>query len=226
MQNDPQAEPTPPPSTDQIQVGVSASQLGLSQSANVPRPSTKKIILIASSTIGAIVVLFTVLSLTGVIAFSEFRTVSYANSTGSKFKLQFYSKHSVTTLESGQKQLISRVSNDGAFPLTLSIAHASSNGYNSIRSCTGLVKVFDIQNVQLDRKIAVCDFGARGNLPSGSVYVAGIEHDSQAYIITISQDYSSINISNSAAAQESLTRFGLDPYQDDIKRIIASVQVL
>jgi hypothetical protein len=177
--------------------------------------------------IGLIVLggVFAGLVFTNIIALSQFKSLNYTNSKGTHFQLTFYTKHSTKQLQSGNTQLVSKVSKDDKFPLTLSISDSNENGYARAKDCASFTKVFDVQNSNLNQTISVCDFGKQGNLPAGTVYVAGFTQNNQQYIVSIGQDYSSIDLSSQSGAQQSLSRFGLDSYQEDIKTIVSSIKV-
>lgn len=216
-------EPTAP---GQMQVGMSASQLGLHEPKSKLFDFNPKQLIIKG--IVALVVLgavFTALIMTNIIALSEFKSVGYTNTKGTSFNLDFYSKHGSKRLNSGNKQLVSKVSKDGKFPIALSISTDETSSYNRAKDCASFTKVFDVQNNNLNQKISVCDFGKQGNLPAGGVYIAGFMHNDKAHIVTIGQDYGDINPSSQSGAEESLTRFGMEPYKADIERIISSIKV-
>ncbi len=119
----------------------------------------------------------------------------------------------------------SKVTKDDKFPVTLSISDSTDSGYARTKDCGSYAKVFDVQNNALNQTISVCDFGKQGDLPAGGVYIAGIALNNQYYIVTIGQDYSGIDLSSQSGARQSLGRFGLDPYQDDIKTIVSSIKM-
>lgn len=208
-----------------MQPGMSASQLGLNQprrELNVKGPLLK--IIAGLVVIGGA---FAVLVFTNIIALSEFKTVNYTNSAGGHYSFQFYAKHSNKTLSSGNTELVSKVSEDGKFPITMSIAQGpvSSMDKNGVKGCTGpLPKVFDVQNSNLKQKISVCYFPVANGGPVG-VYIAAFSANDKANIVTISQDLSGTDLSSQSGAQKSLSKFGIDPYQDDIKKIVASIKV-
>lgn len=215
------------PAPAQAQIGLSASQLGLNQPKNkLFDISPKQLMirgLVALIIIGSI---FTALLMTNIISFSEFKNVGYTDSKGTNYKLEYYSKHGSKQLKSGNKQLVSKVSKDGKFPIALSISTGDDmRGYNRAKDCSSFTKVFDVQNDNLDQKISICDFGKQGQLPSGGVYIAGFLHNNKAHIIAIGQDYGDIDLSSQSGAQKSLTRFGMEPYRADIERIISSIKV-
>lgn len=226
--------PSTPAASDQIQVGMSASQMGF----NEPKSklfdfnfNPKKLLikgLVALVIVGGI---FAALIAMNIIALSEFKTTSYVNNKGTQFKFVFYAKHTSKELASGNTQLISKVSKDGKFPLALSIttSDSTSSGYSRAKDCTSFAKVVDVQNNNLDQKISVCDIQSgtqvSGRDASDTVYIAGFMHSNQAYIITIGQDYSDIDLTSKSGAQESLTRFGMKPYKEDIEKIISSIKI-
>jgi hypothetical protein len=216
------------PTVEQSQTGLSASQLGLNQSMDTkPSMNPKKLLL--RGLIGFILLgaLFAVLVFTNIIALNKFKTVEYTNSSGTKFSLAFYTKHSTKSLKSGNTQLVSKVSEDGKYPLALSIAtgEITTLDKNGIKECSGpLPKEFEVQNNNLNQKISVCSFPSTNGSPSG-VYVMGFASNNKANIVTISQDLSGVDLSSQSGAQQSLPKFGLDSYQDDIKKIVASINV-
>lgn len=219
----------PEPSSGQMQAGMSASQMGYNQPKKKLFDLNPKQLIIKG--IIALVVLggiFSALVFTNIIALSEFKTLSYTNSKGSAYKVDFYTKHGSKQLKSGNTQLVSKVSKDGKFPLAFSIANGEVSGYNRVKDCAGFTKVFDVQNNNLNQKISVCDgsnLSSGGQNPSGGVYLAGFLHNDQVHIITMGQDYADIDLSSQSGAQESLSKFGLEPYKQDIERIISSIKV-
>ncbi len=209
----------------QLQVGMSASQMGWSQS-NVNRSwfNLKKLILYCIVVLIVLGGIFAVLVSTNIIALSKFKTIDYVNSKGTHYSLSFYTKHGTKLLNSGNTELVSKVSAEGKFPITLSIDNGDQNGYNRVKNCGNLTKLSEIQNNNLNQKISLCSIPLGNNIPSG-VYVAGIMFNNQASIITIGQDLSHTDISSQASAKQSLTKFGIDSYQDDITKIIASIKI-
>jgi hypothetical protein len=210
---------------DQMQIGMSASQMGLNQSkSKVFDFDFKKLLvkgLVALIVLGGVIA---VMVFTNIIALSQFKTIDYTNSRGNHYSLMFYTKHGSKTLKSGNPELVSKVSVDGKFPITLSIASGNESGYARAKNCSGFTKVFDVQNDSLNQKISVCNLPLGQNVPNG-VYIAGILYKNQTSIVTISQDISSTDLSGPSGAQQSLAKFGLDPYQDDITKIIASIKI-
>ncbi len=218
-------QPSIPPN-GQMQVGKSASQMGWNQS-KTSSFDFKKLVVKSVVILAVLGGVFAALVFTNIIALSQLKTISYTNSSGTHYSLTFYTKHTTKTLKSGNTELVSKVSEGGNYPLTLSIASGpiSELDKNGIKTCGGpLPKVFDIQNNNLNQQISVCSFPSTNGEPVG-VYVMGFATNNQANIVTISQDLSSENTSNQSAAQQSLAKFGLDPYQDDIKQIVASIKV-
>lgn len=165
-----------------------------------------------------------------VVSIGRFKTISYDNNKGGNYSLKFYKKYSTKEMESGTRQLVSKTSKDNKFPLVFMITKApSASVYDRLKNCTGFRKIFDAQNDNLGQKISVCDIvldKSRTKIVKGTqngVYIAGFTQDDISHIITISQDYSDIDLSNRDAAQEALTKFGLDAYEKDIKTIISSI---
>src|ERR1035437_6440607 len=214
-------QPTFPADT-QMQGGMSASQMGLNQPNNKLFDFNLKTLII-KGVVGFVVLggIFAVLVATNIIALSQFKTVEYTNSSGTHYNLTFYTKHGTKTLSSDNTALVSKVSEGGKYPLTLSIANSDASGYARLKDCdsVSLSKAFDVQNNNLNQKIAVCSIPLSQSVPYG-VYVAGILYNSQESIVTISQDLSGVDLSSQSGAQQSITKFGLGPYQDDITKIL------
>lgn len=208
----------------QMQVGIPENQVGWIQPSNKSGSDVKKLIVKAVFGLVILGAVVAVLFFSNIITFSEFKTLSYTNSKGTRFQLTFYAKHSSKQLQSGNTQLVSKVSKNGKFPVVLSISDSNDIGYARVKECGGYTKAFDVENKALNQTISVCDFGKQSNIPAG-VYVAGISQDNKYYIVTIGQDYSGIGLSSQSEAQKSLSRFGLDSYQDDIRTIISSIKV-
>lgn len=209
-------------------VGMSASQLGLNQSKNkLPYVSYKKLLLSSLVMVLTAGVLLGVLVVTGVISLSRFKSLDYTNSDGVHYRLDFYSQHTASKLQSGNNQLVSKVSLDDKLPLVLSISTTPLSGYTRLKDCASFKKVLDVQNKNLDQKISVCDFGvnARGQ-QADITYVAGFKVNEQAHVVTIGQDYSSVKLSSQSDAQQSLNKLGLGAYKDDVARIISSIKVV
>ncbi|QQS18041.1 hypothetical protein IPL68_05345 [Candidatus Saccharibacteria bacterium] len=213
------------PSNGQMQVGMSASQMGYNEPKNklLDFNPTK---LITKAVVGFVALggILAVLVATNIIPLSQFKTIEYVNSKGIHYRLNFYTKHSTKTISAGNTQLVSKVSKGGKFPLTLSIANGDESWYSRVKNCGSYTKVFDVQNDNLDQKISVCNLPLGQNTPAG-VYVAGILYNNQTSIVTFSQDLSGTDLSSPSGAQQSLAKFGLDPYQDDIRKITASIKV-
>jgi len=218
----------PDPSSGQVQPGMSASQMGYNQPKSKPNGlNSKKLLVIGLISLAVLIAVFAVLVFMNIITLSEFKTLNYTNSNGTNYKVDFYTKHSSRQLDSGNTQLISKVSKYGKFPLTLSISSGgeiSELNRNGIKNCSGpLPKALDVQNNNVNQTIAVC-YAPMKDSPVG-VYVAGFENNNKAHIITIGQDVSGIDLSSQSGAKESLTKFGIEPYKSDIERIISSIKV-
>lgn len=220
-------EPTPP-TNGQMQVGMSASQMGWSQSQGKGSDFNIKKLPI-KGLVGLVVLggVFAVLLYTNIIALSKFKTIDYINLNGTHYNLTFYTKHTTTTLKSGNTSLVSKVSKGGKYPLMLTISSGpiSELDKNGIKECSGpFPKVFEVHNNSLNQQISVCSFPPTNGATLG-VYVLGFASNNQSNIVTISQDLSGMDLSSQSGAQQSLNKFGLEPYQDDITKIIASIKV-
>lgn len=212
---------------NQTMVGMSASQMGLNNSRKESSINIKKLIIGTMSILVGLSVVLAILIATNTIALSTFKPVKYSDSKGTNYQLTFYSKHTTRELKTGNQQLVSKVSEDGKFPLTLSISTSDSNntnGYEKYKNCGSFTKVFDVQNNNLQQNIAVCDVLA-GTEANAGVYIAVFTDNNQTHVITISQDISGADLTNSATAQQSIQKFGMQPYEEDIKKIVASIKV-
>lgn len=203
---------------------LSASQMGLNGPSNKQGLNIKKLIIGLLIGLAAICIVLVVLIATNVITLSEFKMVTYTDLKDTKYQLTFYSKHTTTELKSGNQQLVSKVSEDGKYPITLSIATSDASGYDKYKNCGSFTKVFEVQNSNLNQNIAVCDVLASTEAKAG-VYIAVFSENNQTHILTISQDLSGVDTSSPSAAKNSLQKFGLQPYDNDIKTIIASIKV-
>jgi hypothetical protein len=160
--------------------------------------------------------------------FKQFETVTYTNSKHVRYELDFYKKYSTTKLQSGNTQLVSKVSKDGKLPIAFSIATGEASAYDQLKNCGQYKKLFSVQNDNLKQSIVVCDMQssqiASNKDYSNTVYIAAFLYKNQTNVITVAQDYSKINTSNQAEMQAATAKFGLQPYQSDIKKIIGSIQ--
>lgn len=246
-QPNPTLNPTsvyPEPTSGQIQVGMSASQLGLHEPKSKLFDFNPKQLII-KGLVGLVIVggIFTALVMTNIITLSEFKTLSYTSSGGTHYKLDFYTKHSSKQLKSGNTMLVSKVSKYGKYPVALSIhtGDSSALNINGIKTCSGpWPKAMDVQNNNINQTIAVCYMPlSQKDAPVG-VYVAGFEYNNQAHIVTIAQDLGDFDVSSQSGAKDFLTKFdlssqsgaidfltkfGIEPYKADIERIVSSIKV-
>ncbi|MCA9331740.1 hypothetical protein KC968_02230 [Candidatus Saccharibacteria bacterium] len=208
------------------QFPLSASELGyLDMQASRPPISRKKIIIGAILVFGVLAVFIGLLLFMNIISFSKFKSVSY-NSKGFHYKLDFYGRYKSSHLTSGGEQLISRVSVQNKIPISISItSNTNATGYSMIKNCANFKKLFSVYNEHLKQDIAVCDAAGSNPQYAGGVYLAGFVYDGAYHVITIAQDYSQVDISDHNAAKATLLRFGLDVYHEDIKKIIASIEI-
>jgi len=220
----PDSQPTPTASHPYL--GVSASQLGMNGPSKEKFFSNpKRMIAGLVITLLAISIAFAILLATHIIVLSEFKTIHFTNSKGTNYSLNFYTNYKVSTL-TGTKSpvLLSKVSKDGKFPLELTITTSDASGYSRLENCANFTKVFDVKNDKLGQNIAVCDAlnGKGGGLV---IYIAGFLKDDHLQTMTFTQDTNGADTSSQAAAQKSLAKFGMTPYQNDIKKIISSIDV-
>ena len=204
---------------------ISASQMGVNgpmkehSAINMRRLAIR--IIIGSA---ALLVLFAILVLTNVIPLKEFKTTSYTTSSGTNYSLLFYSKNTTKTSKSGSTELISKVSKDGKFPIIFSLSSTAGEVvYNKLKECSGYTKVGEVENKNLNKTIAICDFTPEGAGEDG-VYVAAFLLDGQSQVIAIGQDYGELDTTSTAGGQEALKKFGLKPYTADIEKIIGSIK--
>ncbi|HEU0266731.1 MAG TPA: hypothetical protein VFQ70_03830 [Candidatus Saccharimonadaceae bacterium] len=214
------------PMSGQMQAGMSASQMGW----NRPKISSfnfKKLLVKSIATLVVLGGVFVALVFTNIIPINRFETVHYTSSGGASYSLSFYTDHTKKTLQSGTTELVSKVSKDGKFPLTLSIQSGplADLNQNGIKTCDGpLPKAFDVYNDKLNQQISVCYLPVPNDAPPG-VYVMGFAANGQANIVTISQDISGTGVSSRSSALKSASEVGIGTYQGDIKQIVASIVV-
>jgi hypothetical protein len=203
-----QPQQVSPLTTQTPQYPMSASQMGLSQPKDKFLDfNVKKLVIKGVMALVLIGIIFTGLVFANIFAGSEFNSISYDNANGENYNLKFYSKHSSKNTKSGTKQLVSKVSKDGKFPVNLSIAGGKNglSGYDRLKDCASFSKVFDVQNNNLNQKISVCnaiDGNVSGQSSKGTVYIAGFTHNDKVHIVTISQDYADIDKSSQSGAKE------------------------
>lgn len=218
----------PEPSYGQMQAGMSASQMGYNQPKSKINLNPKNLII--KGLLGLVVLagVFSVLVFTNIISLSKFKNIEYTSIKGTKYRLDFYAKHSKEQGKSGSTQLVSKVSKDGKLPIVLLISTGDSSALNKngIKTCSGaLPKAMDARNNSINQTISICYMPQQRAGEPVVVYVAGFEYNNQAHIVTISQDMEGIDLSSQGAAKESLTKFGLEPYKSDIERIVSSIKV-
>ncbi len=215
------------PPTGPMQSGLSASQMGYNKPKSKRSDfSLKMFVVKVIIGLAVLLVVGAVLVFTNIIALSEFKTINYTNSNGTTYKMDFYSRHSTTQLETGNTRLVSKVSKGGKFPIGLFITSGDSSNLNKngIKTCSGpLPKALDVRNNHINQTVAVCYAPVKDG-PAG-VYIAGFEYNNQAHIVTISQNTEGADVSSPSNAVETLKKFGIEPYKPDIERIISSIQV-
>lgn len=230
IQNPNSPYPNLPPG--QFPIGVSASQMGFNQPKNRLLDFSPKELVI-KGVVGLIILIlvFFALVFTNILAITEFKNIGYTTTNDTRYKLDFYSRHSTKKTPSDSTQLISKVSKGGKFPLSLVIESGDNKNYSytKLKDCSSFRKVFDVPNDNIRQNISVCDplYGKQidGQNASDAVYVAGFIHNDNVTIITIGQDYGDINLSSQKTAKESLEKFGMAPYKEDIAKIISSIKV-
>lgn len=228
----PSTQPTQPITDPSLQFGstqpgLSASQLGLNEpKKGLLNINVKKLII---GIIGALIIIagiITALVLTNVIALTEFKTVRYTTPDGTNFALSFYSRHGINELNSGGKQLVSKVSKGGKLPVTLLLSSPTgTSSYNRLKDCSGARKVMEVQNDNLNQTITLCDYGESERIPADGIYLGGFMHNEKAYIVTIGQDLGGMELTSPQTARESLEKVGLTPYKANIDKIVSSIKV-
>jgi hypothetical protein len=184
---------------------------------------------IAAIGVAILAVIFLLLLLTGTFSSGGLKTVNYTNSKGVTYNLKFSSKYETRKLLDGNYELVSTVPKAGKYPLTMSIGLVNPETSSGVRKCDGYDKLFDVQNRHIGQKISVCDISTESDDPAESatsiVYIAGFLQDGKAHLITFSQDAPEINLNRTTESQEEMAKFGLQPYQEDIRTIVASIKV-
>ena len=250
----PSGAPSPQPQTplnQQPSNTVTSGQAGgqefitgnqLPESYSKPARNNNKMMVRLSAAAVLLIVVLVVLILTNIIALSRFKTINYSNGEGASFKLKFYSKHTLkNTFQSQQptsganpnlKELVSKVSIDDKYPLTMFISGSpgasqlSGNGKQAAldNDCTknGLTKAFEVKMSSINDNVAVCSITSNGIL---IFYIATFRSSDNLYVATVSQDVNwSTVLSNSSSAKQGLDKIGLDTYQDDVTTILSSIQ--
>lgn len=147
--------------------------------------------------------------------FGEFKTVKIKNSQGS-YALAFYKKSTRKAI-SDNTQLVSSVSKGGKLPVVVSVEYGDTSAYEKLKTCDGMAKVTQVTNKNVKQDITICDTAKRANKPGA--YVAGFVYKDKLHIINIGQDLSSTN------GQDTVEKYGLDPYKADLEKIVASIKV-
>lgn len=211
---------------NQSQTILSASQMGYTQpqskihNINIKRLALRLLIILSL----LLLVLF-VLIQKNIIAFSEFKRVNYISTNADSYSFDFYAKHTSSKLKSGNTQLISKQSKEGRLPLTLSIVSVEDiSSYSKLQNCNGYKKVSDVHNTYLDQVISICNFAKSSSEPH-AVYIAGFTDNDRVHVITVSQDTRSLSLSDLKDPNNSLSKFGIEIYLDDIERIITSLEL-
>lgn len=166
-----------------------------------------------------------------------FKTITYDNGVGSKFKLSFDSRYSTNKVfsPSGQSTganpnllgLYSHKSQNGKAPLTMFISSselttANQTRYANNNGCARLPVAFTVHNDYLKKDLNICAI-KQNNIDI--MYIAVFTDTSKFYAITIGQaiDFQKAS-SSKQAAQSALDSAGLDVYQGNIQKIIASIR--
>ena len=167
----------------------------------------------------------------GLLPWSKFKTITYDNGAGAKFRLKFYSGYSQkpakettnsNTLNAPSKVLVSSKSLKGKAPITLSIARGiPAEAYRDSSKCPGQ---FDVNNKNFDGAIIVCPISMqKTDIAYLAVFKSG-KHNLGAFIIQDIDEKDQLKDLNSA--QEFLKKVGLEPYKKDIKIILGSIKPL
>lgn len=190
----------------------------------------KKYFIIVAASLVALVLLYSI----GFISFGKFRTITYDNGNGAKYKLTFYSKHSAAAesppLYRGEeyKALNSRYSINGKDPISLTIrsyALDRTDIYQLSETCEApMSKLVTVFNNSINKEINICAESTDPRLVT--FYFATFSYESKKHLVSISQklDFSSTAEGGTDAAQVIEDKLGLEAYTEDIKSIVSSIK--
>ncbi|HSX47810.1 MAG TPA: hypothetical protein VLF63_03475 [Patescibacteria group bacterium] len=180
-------------------------------------------------TIGAIVA---ALNFTSILPISKFKNITYDNGRGSSFQLKFYSRHSVKDApgsKSGLQELVSKVSNQGFYPLTLNITKGTQKPRSNLLNCGypyASSETLKILNKPTGNEVNLCSIHNQGiNAPI--LYLGILQSGSDYYALLFNQDANFKKIlSSPQEARAGLQKIDISAYSSDIKTIVASVKPL
>lgn len=172
--------------------------------------------------VGTVAALF----FTGVISLTGLKNVSYTSQRGTEYGLQFYTDYEEKQISNGDVALISAVSKKDKFPVILNISSTEDTGSKRYGDdCSMFSKVMDVENKNLDQTLNVCGLSANESDEESAVYIIEFIANDQNHLVTIAQDYGSIDLSNAETMEASQAKIGLAAYNDDIKKILSSIKL-
>jgi hypothetical protein len=168
----------------------------------------------------------------------RFKTITYNNGLGAKFKLQFYGKYypskdyttsdptkalhqNQSSYKNGVTGLASKVSVNSNYPLWFAISAnsidpASTSSYPAGQTlpCVSGTAVFTVTNTALKQKILICNSNVVQGRPS---YTATFAYRQKLYFVIMTQVASKAQLTNSSDV-------GLSDYRSDLTTIIQSIK--
>ncbi len=192
--------------------------------------------------IGVVVILVGLLI--GVLAsglLSSWKTITYDNGKGSKYTLSFYSRYEVknlldtdkttadfTSSTSPSKKLVSKVSKDKKYPLTLYITSVSFDrggevAYRRFQTCPHTApKAFSVHNDYANSDVNLCAINQDGK---DIIYIGVFKDKTDVYLVMALQDIDySKALTDPKSAQKLLDKLDLKVYQSDLEKIIGSIK--
>lgn len=166
------------------------------------------------------------LLLTDVISLDGFKKVNFTSQRGTEYSFRFYKSHAEVRSATGGTGLISDVSRNEKFPIVINISSSDDTGSKRFsEDCKGFKKIMDVQNSNLNQTLAVCGFSGDESSDESGVYISEFIANDMNHLVTISQDYSTIDFTNEDAVDGATAKFGLSSYDEDIKRILSSIKL-
>jgi len=193
----------------------------------------KKIIIITL----AIFIAVALLGVAGFFAINtlKFTKVEYDNGKGDVFNLTFYRDYETIVLadkvDRHMKTLVSKVSKDDKHPIYINISSAEeSSEESSERDCEdrnfGAVAM-TIKIKSIDQYVKLCSVKEDYDFDQDILYFGLFRAQNKIYPIIVSQDIDVEEaVKSKENAQEAIATAGLEVYQDDIEKIISSIEII
>lgn len=245
------SQPVAPAPTPTPAFGLPAPQAGatpvITQSdmmaAATPKRRLKKPLIIGGGVFAAAVVAVAVLTFTGILSLpfigGNLKSVTYDNGLGNTYKLKFFADHDIKSAndtsssdifsEDGQKALISKAGGSYKHGVALSIYSEEINDsdkedINKLKDCnlSGYSKAFEASNKHVG-KIAMCSIELFGDDYKDLLYIGVFEHNGKAHGVIIASDVDSSTSSNDDEAKKLAQDASLADHQNDLKKILASI---